>query len=218
MAQSAQARGYEYLAICDHSKRVAMARGLDAKRLAEQIEQIDHLNARVHGFTLLKSCEVDILDNGSLDLPNNILKELDLTVCSIHYKLNLPLEQQTERILRAMDNPFFRILGHPTGRLINQRRASEMDIERIMRAAAERACFLEVNAQPDRLDLSDIHCKLAKKLGVKLVISTDAHRASDLDFMRFGVNQARRGWIENEDVVNTRGLVDLRRLFSRACR
>lgn len=218
MAEAAQARGYEYLAICDHSKRVAMAHGLDAKRLAEQIEQIDHLNAKVRGFTLLKSCEVDILDNGSLDLPNDILKELDLTVCSIHYKLNLPLEQQTERILRAMDNPFFRILGHPTGRLINQRHASEIDIERIMRAAADRACFLEVNAQPDRLDLSDIHCKLAKELGVKLVISTDAHRASDLDFMRFGVNQARRGWIENENVVNTRGLVDLRRLLSRACR
>jgi DNA polymerase (family 10) len=128
MAEAAQARGYEY-----HSKRVAMAHGLDAKRLAEQIEQIDHLNAKVRGFTLLKSCEVDILDNGSLDLPNDILKELDLTVCSIHYKLNLPLEQQTERILRAMDNPFFRILGHPTGRLITQRHASEIDIKRIMR-------------------------------------------------------------------------------------
>jgi len=213
MAEAAQARGYEYLAICDHSKRVAMAHGLDAKRLAQQIKQIDRLNAKPRGITLLKSCEVDILESGSLDLPDDILKELDLTVCSIHYKLNLPPEQQTERILRAMDNPFFRILGHPTGRLINQRQPSDIDMARIMRAAAERACFLEINAQPDRLDLSDIHCKLAKELGVTLVISTDAHRTSDLDFMRLGVGQARRGWLEQENVLNTRGLADLKRLL-----
>jgi DNA polymerase (family X) len=215
MAEAAQARGYEYLSICDHSKRVAMAHGLDAKRLAQQIKQIDSLNAKLRGMTLLKSCEVDILENGSLDLPDDILKELDLTVCSIHYKLNLPPQQQTERILRAMDNPFFCILGHPTGRLINQRQPSDIDIGRIMRAAAERACFLEVNAQPDRLDLSDSHCKLAKELGVKLVISTDAHRTSDLDFMRLGVDQARRGWLEQDDVLNARGLADLKRLITR---
>jgi DNA polymerase (family 10) len=215
MAEAAKARGYEYLAICDHSKRVAMAHGLDAKRLAEQIRQIDRLNAKLEGIRLLKSCEVDILENGSLDLPDGILRELDLTVCSIHYKLNLPPERQTERILRAMDNPFFRILGHPTGRLINQRPPSDIDIERILRAAAERACFLEVNAQPERLDLSHVHCKLAKELGVKLAISTDAHRTSDLDFMRFGVDQARRGWLEQEDVLNSRNLADLKRLFTR---
>jgi DNA polymerase (family X) len=216
MAKAAQTRGYEYLAICDHSKRVAMAHGLDAKRLREQIRQIDRLNRKLNGITLLKSCEVDILENGSLDLPNEILKELDLTVCSIHYRLNLPAKQQTERILRAMDNPFFRILGHPTGRLINQRPSANMDIERIMRAAAERECFLEVNAQPDRLDLSDVHCKLAKELGVKLAISTDAHRTSDLDFMRFGVDQARRGWIEPEDVLNTLRLAEVTRVLKRA--
>jgi DNA polymerase (family X) len=216
MAEAAKARGYEYLAICDHSKRVAMARGLDAKRLAEQIKQIDNLNAKLRGITLLKACEVDILENGSLDLPDGILKELDLTVCSIHYKLGLPGERQTERILRAMDNPFFRILGHPTGRLIGQRQPSDIDVPRIMRSAAERACFLEVNAQPDRLDLSDVHCKLAKELRVKLVISTDAHRTSDLDFMRLGVGQARRGWLERDDVLNTRKLADLKKLLARA--
>jgi DNA polymerase (family 10) len=216
MAEAAKARGYEYLAICDHSKRVAMARGLDAKRLAEQIKQIDNLNAKLRGITLLKACEVDILENGLLDLPDGILKELDLTVCSIHYKLGLPGERQTERILRAMDNPFFRILGHPTGRLIGQRQPSDIDVPRIMRSAAERACFLEVNAQPHRLDLSDVHCKLAKELRVKLVISTDAHRTSDLDFMRLGVGQARRGWLERDDVLNTRKLADLKKLLARA--
>jgi DNA polymerase (family 10) len=142
MAEAAQARGYEYLAICDHSKRVAMAHGLDAKRLAQQIKQIDGLNAKLRDITLLKSCEVDILEDGSLDLPDDILKELDLTVCSVHYKLNLPPDQQTERILRAMDNPLFRMLGHPIGRLINQRQTCDIDMARIMRAADERACFL----------------------------------------------------------------------------
>jgi DNA polymerase (family X) len=174
------------------------------------------LNAKLRGITLLKSCEVDILEDGSLDLPDDILKELDLTVCSVHYKLNLPPDQQTERTLRAMDNPLFRILGHPIGRLINQRQPCDIDMARIMRAAAERACFLEVNAQRDRLDLSDVHCTLAKELGVKLVISTDAHRTSDLDFMRLGVGQARRGWLEQENVLNTRGLADLKRLLARA--
>jgi DNA polymerase (family 10) len=210
MVEAARARGYEYLAICDHSKRLAMARGLDGKRLRRQIAAIDRLNSTLRGFTVLKGCEVDILEDGSLDLPNDVLAELDLTVCSIHYKLNLPPKQQTERILRAMDNPHCRILGHPTGRLINQRLPYEIEMERIMRAALERHCYLEVNAQPDRLDLNDVHCRMACELGVKLAISTDAHRTSELDFMRFGVAQARRGWIEASDVVNTRSLDDLK--------
>ncbi|MHA3770380.1 DNA polymerase/3'-5' exonuclease PolX [Verrucomicrobiota bacterium sgz303538] len=215
MAEAAHARGYEYLAICDHSKRVTMVHGLDAKRLAQQIRQIDRLNAKLNGITLLKSCEVEILEDGSLDMPDEILAELDLTVCSIHYKLELPAARQTERILRAMDHPSFRILGHPTGRLINRRRPCDIDMERIMRAAAERGCFLEINAQPDRMDLSDVHCKMAKELGVRLVISTDAHRTSDLEYMRLGVAQARRGWIEANDVVNTRKLPELLRMLRR---
>jgi DNA polymerase (family 10) len=150
-----------------------------------------------------------------LAMPNEILKELDLTVCSMHYKLNLPPSNKPRAFFRAMDNPFFRILGHPTGRLINQRPPLEIDIERILRTAAERACFLEVNAQPDRLDLSHVHCKLAKELGVKRAISTDAHRTSDRDFMRFGVDQARRGWIEQADVLNSRSLADLKRSLTR---
>ena len=215
MAAAAGARGYEYLAICDHSRRLTMAHGLDAKRLREQIHRIDRLNATRRGVTILKSCEVDILEDGSLDLPDDILRELDLTVCSIHYKLDLPPAQQTARILRAMDNPFFRILAHPTGRLINQRLPSDLDMGKIMRAAADRGCCLEVNAQPDRLDLSDIHCRMAREFGVKLVISTDAHRTTDLDYMRLGVAQARRGWLEAKDILNTRPLAELKKFLQR---
>jgi len=215
MAAAAGARGYEYLAICDHSRRLTMAHGLDAKRLREQIHRIDRLNATRRGVTILKSCEVDILEDGSLDLPDDILRELDLTVCSIHYKLDLPPAQQTARILRAMDNPFFRILGHPTGRLINQRLPSDLDMGKIMRAAADRGCCLELNAQPDRLDLSDIHCRMAREFGVKLVISTDAHRTTDLDYMRLGVAQARRGWLEAKDILNTRPLAELKKFLQR---
>jgi DNA polymerase (family 10) len=155
---------------------------------------------------------VEILEDGSLDMPDEILADLDLTVCSIHYKLALPRDKQTERILRAMDHPSFRILGHPTGRLLNKRAPCDIDMERIMKAAAERGCFLEINSQPDRMDLSDVHCKMARELGARLVISTDAHRTSDLGFMRLGVAQARRGWIEADDVLNTRKLSDVMQL------
>ncbi len=215
MAQAARARGYEYLAISDHSRRVTVAHGLDARRLAAQIDAIDRLNERLDGLTLLKSVEVDILEDGSLDLPDDILRRLDFTVCSIHYRLALPADRQTERIIRAMDNPCFTILGHPTGRLIGQREPSALDMDRIVAGARERGCFLEVNAQPDRLDLSDTHCRLAREMGVKVAISTDAHSDAELDFMRFGVDQARRGWLGPADVLNTRPLAELRRLLRR---
>jgi DNA polymerase (family 10) len=162
---------------------------------------------------VLKSAEVDILDDGSLDLPDGVLKELDFTVCAIHYGLNRSREKQTERILRAMDNPYFTILAHPTGRLINAREPYDIDLERVLTAARERSRILEVNAHPDRLDLDDQGCRMAKEAGVRLAISTDAHRVADLDLMRFGINQARRGWLEPDDVVNTARLADLRRLL-----
>ncbi|MGZ4973384.1 MAG: PHP domain-containing protein, partial [Limisphaerales bacterium] len=215
MAEAARARGYEYLAITDHSKRLAMIQGLDAKRLRQQIRRIDKLNGKLKGIRLLKSCEVDILDDGSLDMPDDVLKELDVVVCSIHSKFNLPADKQTERILRAMDNPYMNILGHPTGRLIDQRVGYPLDIERILQAAKERGCIIEINAQPDRLDLPDFHCQRGKELKLKFVISTDAHSISDLDFMRFGVWQARRGWLEAADVVNTRSWRDVQKLFER---
>ncbi|MFP3912893.1 MAG: DNA polymerase/3'-5' exonuclease PolX, partial [Desulfobacteraceae bacterium] len=203
MAKAAKEHGYEYLAVTEHSQKVTMAKGLDAKRLSEQIKAIDKLNEELEGIRILKGIEVDILEDGSLDLPDDILKELDLRVCSVHYKQNLSQQKQTERIIRAMDNPYFNILAHPTGRLINERKPMELNLEKIMEAAKDRGCYLEVNAHPDRLDLSDSYCKMAREMDLKLAISTDAHSTSDLDFMRFGVNQARRGWLEAGDVLNT---------------
>jgi len=213
MARAAAERGYEYLAINDHSRRVTMAHGLDRRRLMEQVRAIDKLNGKLDRVVVLKSVEVDILEDGSLDLPDDILKELDFTVCAIHYGLNRTRRQQTERILRAMDSPRFSILAHPTGRLINAREPYDIDLERVLEAAKERGRILEVNAQPDRLDLDDRACRMAREAGVRVAISTDAHRASDLDLMRFGIGQARRGWLEPTDVVSTRGLKELRRLL-----
>ncbi|MDA8164251.1 MAG: DNA polymerase/3'-5' exonuclease PolX [Desulfobacteraceae bacterium] len=215
MAAAARERGYEYLAITEHSKRVSMAHGFDAARLAARNEEIDRLNETFDGFRLLKSIEVDILRDGSLDLPDSILGELDLVVASVHYQQNLSREEQTGRILRAMDNPWVDIVGHPTGRLINERLPYEVDMERLMAAAAARGCCLELNAHPDRLDLNDVHCKMAKDMGVKIAISTDSHNLGNLEFMRFGVGQARRGWLEKEDVINTRPWPEMRKLLRR---
>lgn len=215
MALAAKERGYSYLAITDHSKHVTIARGMDARRLAQKIKEIDGLNRKLKGITLLKSVELDILVDGTLDLPDDILKELDLVVCSVHYNFNLPKAKQTERVIRALDNRWVNIFCHPTGRLINERPAYEIDLEKVMKAARERGCALEVNGHPDRLDLDDVHCQMAKEMGVKVVISTDAHSTSDLDLMRFGVGQARRGWLEPKDVLNTRKLDELRRLLKR---
>ncbi|MDH5563250.1 MAG: DNA polymerase/3'-5' exonuclease PolX [Nitrospirota bacterium] len=216
MALAAQEKGYEYLAICDHSQRVTIAHGLDATRLAAQIKEIDRLNHTFKGFTILKGAEVDILEDGLLDLSDDLLQRLDLTVCAIHYKFNLPRAKQTERIIRAMDNPYFSILAHPTGRMLNEREPYEIDMEQIMAAALERGCYLEVNAQPVRLDLTDLHCKMAKDIGVKVAISTDAHRTTDLDFMRFGIGQARRGWLESGDILNTSSLNALKKKLIRS--
>ena len=213
MVQAARARHYRYIAITDHSRRVAMAHGLDPKRLTRQIDEIDQLNDELSEITVLKSIEVDILEDGSLDLPDLVLRRLDLVVGAIHSHLDFPQGKQTERLLRAMDNRYLNIIAHPTGRLINERPASAVDMERVMRGAVACGCYLEVNAQPDRLDLTDVHCRLAKQLGLKVAISTDAHATVELDFMRFGVDQARRGWLEPEDVLNTRSLSELRAIL-----
>jgi DNA polymerase (family 10) len=215
MARAAADRGYEYLSINDHSRHVTVANGLDRKRLLEQVRKIDRLNDKLDDIVLLKSVEVDILEDGSLDLPDSVLKELDFTVCSVHYKFNLSRKKQTDRILRAMDNTFFNILAHPTGRLINQREPYEIDMGKIMQAAVERGCYLELNAHPDRLDLTDDACIMARETGLKVAISTDAHSTNDLDYMRFGINQARRGWLEADNVLNTRKLTDLLELLRR---
>jgi DNA polymerase (family X) len=213
MARAAAARGYEYISANDHTRRVSVAHGLDRRRLLQQVRAIDRLNAKLRDIVVLKSTEVDILEDGSLDLPDVVLKELDFTVCAIHYGLNRSRAKQTERILRAMDNPYFTILAHPTGRLINAREPSDIDLGRVLAGARERGRIMEVNAHPDRLDLDDRGCRMAKEAGVRLAISTDAHRVADLELMRFGIDQARRGWLEPDDVVNTRCLADLRRLL-----
>jgi DNA polymerase (family 10) len=213
MARAAAARGYEYLSINDHSRHVTVAHGLDRRRLLAQVRAIDRLNAKLDGFTVLKSVEVDILEDGRLDLPDDVLKELDFTLCAIHYGFGYGRAKQTARVLRAMDNPHCSILAHPTGRLINAREPIELDLERVLEAARERGRILEVNAQPERLDLDERACRLARDVGVKVAVSTDAHRIADLDLMRHGVDQARRGWLEPGDVVNTRPLAALRKLL-----
>jgi DNA polymerase (family 10) len=215
IAAAAVERGYEYVSINDHSKHVTIAHGLDEKRVFAQIEANDKLNRKLDGISVLKSIELDILENGSLDLPDRVLKELDFTVCAVHYQFGLSERRQTERVLRAMDNRYFTILAHPTGRLINERQPYSIDLERIMQGAKERGCLLELNAHPDRLDLTDEACRLAKDMGVQVAISTDAHQTGDLAFMKFGIDQARRGWLTANDVVNTRGLDGLRTLLKR---
>jgi DNA polymerase (family X) len=215
MAEAASERGLKYIAITDHSKHIAIVNGMTEEQLLRQIETIDRLNEKLKGLVVLKGVEVDILPNGSLALPDDILRRLDLCVASIHADFNLTKEKQTSRVLKAMDNPFVHGLGHPTGRKIGRREPLNLDMEKLMRAAYERGCFLEINADPHRLDLNDINCKMAKEMGIKLVISTDAHRISELDNLRYGVDTARRGWLEAKDVLNTNSLKAFQKLVKR---
>lgn len=215
MAEAAQKLGYKYIANTDHSKRVTVAGGLDEKQVFENIKRTDKLNENFKDFTILKGIEVDILEDGSLDLSDKVLKELDIVVAAIHYKFNLSREEQTERILRAMDNPYLNIIAHPTGRLINEREPYDIDLEKIMQKAKENNCILEINSQPSRLDLNDLNSRKAKEMGVKLVISTDAHSTTQYNFMRFGIGQARRGWIEKNNVINTRNINQLKKIIKR---
>lgn len=214
MAQAARAMGLTYLAITEHSRRLAMAHGLDARRLAEQCDEIDRLNQSLQGIVLLKGIEVDILEDGDLDLPDSALARLDLVVGAVHSRFDLPRARQTERILRAMDHPWFNILAHPTGRLIDGRPPYDVDMPRIVRHARRRGCFLELNAHPERLDLLDTHCLLARDEGVLVAINSDAHSVEDFANLRFGVGQARRGWLAAGDVLNTRPLPELRGLLA----
>ena len=213
IAESAKKMGYKYLAITDHSKRVTMANGLDQDELEEQIAEIDKINEKIDDFTFLKGIEVDILKDGSLDLDEDILEKLDLVIAAVHYNRNLEKEEQTKRVLEALENEYVNILAHPLGRFIQEREPLELDLNQIMEKAKEEGCFLELNAHPKRLDLSDTNCKLAKEKGVKVVISTDTHKKSHFDNIRYGVDQARRGWLEPEDVLNTRSLDQLLELL-----
>lgn len=215
MAIAAKARGYAYIAITDHSKHVTIAHGLDSAQLARQLDEIDRVNEKLSGFTVLKGAEVDILADGKLDLPEKVLSRLDLVVAAVHYKFDLSRKAQTDRIIRAISNPHVSVIAHPTGRLINERAPYELDMEEIIAAAAEHGCCLELNGDPDRLDLGDIHAHAAKASGVRLAISSDAHAIGGLGNMRFGVDQARRGWLEAGNVINTRPIAELRKLLKR---
>jgi DNA polymerase (family 10) len=215
MAQAALARGLTYLAVTDHSKRLTVAHGLDPRRLLSQLDEIDELNETLTGITLLKGIEVDILEDGSLDMPDKVLSKLDLVIGAVHSKFDLSRARQTRRILRAMDNRWFTLLAHPTGRLLDRRAPYAVDMPRIIRHARERGCWLELNAHPERLDLLDVHCRMAKDEGVMVGINSDAHAIADFDNLVYGVGQARRGWLEKTDVVNTRPLGALRKLLAK---
>lgn len=204
MADAAIARGLSYIAITDHSQRVSMAMGLDAKRLLEQWHAIDLIRPEYEGrLEILKGIECDILEKGGMDLPDDCLAEADWVLASIHYGQKQPREQITERLLGALENPHVDCIAHPTGRLLNRRRPYEVDMEAVMNAAQRHGKLMELNANPARLDLNELHLTLAKERGIPIVISTDAHSVSGLDVMRYGVLQARRGGLVASDVANT---------------
>ncbi len=209
MAEAARSRGYEYFLISDHSVGLGMANGLDASRLREQHRLIESLNRRWDDFRLLSGIEVEVKADGSLDLPDDVLAELDVVVAAVHSGLNQDRETLTRRAIAALRNPHVDILAHPTGRLLGKRKGGDFDMEAILREAARLGKIVEVNAQPSRLDLDDVHVRRAMELGVKISISSDAHRPSDLDNVIYGVATARRGWAEPENVVNTWPLREL---------
>jgi DNA polymerase (family 10) len=202
MLDTCVARGYEYFAITDHSKSLAMTGGLDAAKLRRQWDEIAGIAARRQEIRVLRGMEVDILRDGALDLEDELLEELDVVLVSVHSLMDLPATAQTDRILRAVQHPAVNILAHPTGRLINRRDAMQFDLDEVLKAAAAHGVVVELNAHPERLDLKDTHLLRARDLGLKIVISTDAHRTSDLALMRYGVEQARRAWLTTDDVVN----------------
>lgn len=202
MVSACRERSYEYMAITDHSPALAMT-GVKEADFKRQYEEIDKLQKKHDGIRILKSAEVDILADGSLDLSDDLLDRMDVVVISVHTQFNLTRAEMTRRITRAMQHPRVHILAHPTGRLINRREPYPVDVEALVKVASDYGVMLELNAQPHRLDLRDFHLQMAREAGVKIVISTDAHRTGELDFMRYGVDQARRGWLETSDVANT---------------
>ncbi len=215
MAEAARARGLTYLAITDHSQRLRMVHGLDSARLLKQMDEIDRLNERLTGIVLLKGIEVDILEDGALDLPDDVLGRLDLVVGAVHSHFDLPPAKQTARLLKAMDHPHFTILAHPTTRELERRPPMEADWLRVIRHARGRGCHLELDSQPDRLDLLDTWCRVAKEEGVLVAVNSDAHSVHDFDDLQWGIGQARRGWLTAQDVLNTRPLTELRPLLAR---
>ena len=210
MAQAAKAQGLSYLAISDHSRRLTVAHGLDPQRLLRQCGEIAALNRELRGIELLTGIEVDILDDGMLDLPDSALSPLDVVIAAVHSKFDLSRAAQTRRVLAALDHPKVKILAHPVGRLIGRREPYDVDMLAVIRKCRTRGIALELNAHPERLDLTDLACRMARDEGAGVVISSDAHGVHEFDHLAFGVGQARRGWLGKADVVNTRPLRQVR--------
>jgi len=209
IAQAAQKRGYQYVAICDHSKSLKIAHGLDESRLLKQIEEIDRINEKLKGFQILKGTEVDILSDGKIDFSEKILEKLDLAVAAIHSGFKQDKGKMTKRIIQALENPYIHILAHPSGRLLGARDPYEVEMDELMESAKKYGKALEINAYFERLDLDDIHCRKAKEMGIRVEIGTDAHHLDQMWMMSLGVAVARRGWLENKDVLNTLSLKEI---------
>jgi len=203
MADAARTRGYKYVAITDHSKNLAFANGLDDKRALEHIKRIRAAKEKVDGIRIFAGIEVDILADGSLDLSDSVLAEMDIVIASVHSHFNQDRAQMTSRFLKAIENPNVSLIGHPTGRILLRRDAYQLDMDAILKAAAQHKVAMELNSYPDRLDLNDFHLRLAKRYGVKIVINTDSHHTSHMEKIRYGVLQARRAWLTKDDVLNT---------------
>jgi DNA polymerase (family 10) len=209
IAKAAQKRGYQYIALCDHSKSLRIAHGLDEARLLKQIEEIDRINERLKGFQILKGTEVDILTDGKIDHPDKVLERLDYVVAAVHSGFKQEKEKMTKRIVRALENPLVHCLAHPTGRLLGARAPYEVDIDEVMETAKKYRKVLEINATLERLDLDDVHCKKAKEMGIRMAIGTDSHHPDQLWMISLGVGVARRGWLETPDLLNTLTLKEI---------
>jgi DNA polymerase (family 10) len=203
MAQACLDRGYGYLAITDHSQAVTVANGLGPGRLREQWVELEEVRGEVEGIEILRGCEVDILKDGSLDLPDPELEELDWVIAAVHSHMDMDEATMTRRVIRALGHPQVNMLAHPTGRLLNRRQPFAIDMEEVLAAAVENRVAVEINANPLRLDLNDVHAARARELGVPVVVNTDAHDISQLDYVSYGVGQAQRAWLEAPQVLNT---------------
>lgn len=215
LVKAAKERGYEYIALTDHTKGLGVARGLNEEKVLDELKEVRALNKKLRGFRVLMGVEVDIRSNFTLDLPDEILKELDIVVASIHSGFRQSREQLTKRLLSAIENPYVTIIAHPTGRLIGERDAYDVDIEEVFKRAREKGKAIEINSYPLRLDINDVQAKRAKELGIPIVISTDTHLINQFDYIRYGLSIGRRGWLEKEDVLNTMSTENLLKWIKR---
>ena len=213
LAKNSQKMGYQYVGIADHTKFLHIENGLDEKKLILRNKAIDKINKRLKGFRILKGCEANILNDGSIDIKDDVLAQLDFVIAGVHSTFKMPKEKMTERMIKAMENPNVDIISHPTGRLIKRRDEYQIDLDKILRVAKETGTILEINSYPERLDLKDTNIKKAKEAGVKMVINTDSHHIDQMRFIEYGVAQARRGWAERSDIINTQSLEKLLKIF-----